>query len=155
MRAVERWYRQHVEYREVDIVDDNPEDLEPGRFLLQKYASSAVSRGYREKSKVSIQDYIAQKDVIKNRILWIKGLDGPSAKTWIKFCNGFTPKTATEGLFVLEIHGKVEPPDSQFIEYIDFSECVSNYDVQLFNRFVLDEDEEIAYGSDIWKNTSQ
>lgn len=147
----ERTDARDVVIEAIDIVDDNPEDLEPGRFLLQKYASSAVSRGYREKSKVSIQDYIAQKDVIKNRILWIKGLDGPSAKTWIKFCNGFTPKTASEGLFVLEIHGKVEPPDSQFIEYIDFSECVSNYDVQLFNSFVLDEDEEIAYGSDIWK----
>lgn len=147
----ERTDARDVVIEAIDVVDDNPNDLEPGRFLLQKYASSAVCNGYREKSKVSIQDYIAQKGVIRNRILWIKGLEGTTAGKWIKFCKGFTPKTAAEGLFVLEIHGKVEPPDSRFIEYIDFSECVSNYDVQLFNSFVLDEDEEIAYGSDIWK----
>lgn len=147
----ERTDARNVVIEAIDMADDNPDELEPGRFLLQKYASSAVSRGYREKSKVSIQDYIAQKEVIKNRILWIKGLDETIADKWIKFCNGFTPKTASEGLFVLEIHGNINPPDNQFIEYIDFSDCVSNYDVQLFNSFVLDEDEELAYGSDIWK----
>ena len=147
----ERTDTRDVVIEAIDVVDDNPEDLEPGRFLLQRYASSAVSRGYREKSKVSIQEYIAQKDVIKNRILWIKGLEGSTANKWIKFCKGFTPKTAAEGLFVLEIHGEIASPDSKFIEYIDFSECVSNYDVQLFNSFVLDEDEALAYGSDLWK----
>lgn len=93
----------------IDVVDDNPDDLEPGRFLLQKYASSSVARGYREKSKISMQNYITQKEVIKNRILWIKGLEGTVANKWIKFCKGFTPKTAADGLFVLEIHGSVEP----------------------------------------------
>lgn len=132
----------------IDVVDDNPENLEPGKFLLQKYASSTVSRGYREKSRVSIQDYIVQKDVIKNRILWVKGLEGENANKWIKFCKGFTPKTAVEGLFVLEIHGAISQPESRFIEYIDFSDYVSNYDVQLFNSFVLDNEE--AY-SDVWK----
>lgn len=147
----ERTDARDVVIEDIDVVDDNPDDLEPGRFLLQKYASSAVCRGYREKSKVNIQDYIAQKDVIKNRILWIKGLEGKIANEWIEFCKDYAPKTATEGLFVLEIHGKVNSPDRRFIECIDFSECVSDYDVQLFNSFVLDEDEEIAYGSDIWK----
>lgn len=135
----------------IDMIDDNPDDLEPGRFLLQKYASSSVSRGYREKSKVSIQNYIVQKNVIKNRILWVKGLEGSVANKWIKFCKGFTPKTAAEGLFVLEIHGNIESPESRFVEYIDFGKCVSSYDVQLFNSFVLDEDEKIAYWPDIWK----
>lgn len=147
----ERTDARDVVIEAIDVVDDNPDDLEPGRFLLEKYASSSVARGYREKSKVSIQDYILQKDVIKNRILWIKGLDGDAANKWIEFCKGFKPKTAAEGLFVLELRGDVMPPESRFIEYIDFEECVSSYDVQLFNSFVLDEDEEIAYGSDLWK----
>lgn len=147
----ERTDTRDVVIEQIDVVDDNPEDLEPGRFLLQKYASSSISKGYREKSKVSIQDYIAQKEVIKNRIIWVKGLDGTTANKWIKFCKGFTPKTAAEGLFVLEVHGKIAPLEGRFMEYIDFSECVSSYDVQLFNSFVLDEDEELAYGSDLWK----
>lgn len=145
----ERTDARDVVIESIDAIDDIPDDLEPGRFLLQKYAASSVARGYREKSKVSIQDYIAQKDVIKNRILWIKGLEGTVANIWIKFCKGFTPKTAAEGLFVLEIHGKISSSESRFIEYIDFSECVSSYDVQLFNSCVLDED--IAHGSNLWK----
>lgn len=147
----ERTDARNVVIEAIDVVDDNPDDLEPGRFLLRKYATSSVARGYREKSKISIQEYIAQKDVIKNRILWIKGMEGSVANKWIKFCKGFTPKTAAEGLFVLEIHGNIVVPKSRFIEYIDFSECVSSYDVQLFNSFVLDEDDEITYGSDLWK----
>lgn len=140
-----------VSISSIDVVDDNPNDLEPGRFLLQKYASPSISMGYREKSKVSIQDYIAQKDVIKNRIIWVKGLDGANANKWMKFCKGFTPKSAAEGLFVLEVHGEIAPLGGKFMEYIDFSDCVSSYDVQLFNSFVLNEDEGLAYGSDLWK----
>lgn len=135
----------------IDVIDDNPEDLDPGRYLLQRYASSSISRGYREKSKVSIQTYIVQKEVIKNRIIWVKGLEGSVANKWIKFCKGFTPKIATEGLFVLEIHGDVASPESRFIKYIDFSSCISSYDVQLFNSFVLDNDEDSVYKSDLWK----
>lgn len=147
----ERTDTRDVVIEPIDVVDDNPDNLEPGRFILQRYASSAIAKGYREKSKVSLQDYIAQKDVIKNRIIWVKGLDVANTEKWIKFCKGFTPKTAAEGLFVLEVHGEIAPPENRFIEFIDFSECVSNYDVQLFNSFVLDEDEELAYGSDLWK----
>lgn len=146
----ERTDAREVVIETIDVVDDNSDDLEPGRFLLQKFASSSVAIGYREKSRVSIQDYIAQKDVIKNRILWIKGLGDSTANKWINFCKGFTPKTATEGLFVLETHGNISFSESRFIEYIDFRECVSSYDVQLFNSFVLDEAENV-YGSDLWK----
>lgn len=132
----------------VDAIDDNPEDLDPGRFILQRYAPSAISRGYREKSKISIQEYIAQHGVIKNRIIWVKGLDAKSANSWIKFCRGFLPKTVPDGLFVLEIHGSVNISDSKHLRVIDFNSCVSSYDVQLFNSFVLD-DEEVH--TDIWK----
>ena len=148
----ERTDTRDVVIETIDVADDNPENLEPGRLLLQKYATSSISKGYRERSKVSIQDYISQKDVIRNRIIWVKGIDGATTDKWINFCKGFTPKTAAEGLFVLEVRGKITPPENRFIEYIDFSECVSSYDVQLFNSFVLDdEDENIGYKSDIWK----
>ena len=147
----ERTDARDVVIEPIDVVDDNPDGLEPGRFLLQRYASSAVAKGYRERSSVSIQDYIAQKDVIKNRILWVKGLNASDSKKWIKFCKGFTPKTAAEGLFVLEIHEKIDPPENRFIELIDFSDYVSSYDVQLFNSFVLDNEESGSYKTDAWK----
>lgn len=147
----ERAEARDVVTEPVDAVDDNPEDLEPGRFLLQRYASPSVAMGYREKSKITIQNYIAQKGAIRNRIIWVKGLDGESADKWVKFCRGFTPKTAAEGLFVLEIHSSTAAPESRHMAHIDFSEYVSSYDVQIFNSFVLDDEENTMYRSDSWK----
>lgn len=147
----ERTDARDVVIEPIDAVDDNPDDLDPGRFVLQRYASSTISKGYRERSSISIQDYIAQKDVIRNRIIWVKGLEGKAVYKWIKFCKGFTPKTVVDGLFLLEIHDPMDPPENKFIELIDFSEYVSSYDVQLFNSFVLDSGEFDSYKSDEWK----
>lgn len=133
----------------IDIVDDNSDNVEPGRFILNRYASSSVGRGYREKSKVTIQEYISAKEVIKNRIIWVKGLAGGTAEKWIKFCRGFVHASVEKGLFVLEIHGKIKISGARMLKCIDFSDYVSNYDVQLFNGFVLDGLEE--YSDTAWK----
>lgn len=133
----------------IDIIDDNPDNLEPGRFILNRYASSSISRGYREKSKVTIQEYISNKKVMRSRILWIKGLAGKDAEKWLKFCNGFIKASTESGLFVLEIHGNMNVSESSILKCIDFSNYVSCYDVQLFNSFILDGQK--GY-SDIWKN---
>ena len=123
----------------IDAVDNNPDNLEPGRFILQNYATSAIKAGYREKARISIQDYISDRNVIKNRIIWVKGLEEKTAGKWLQFCRGFSPRSAADGLFVLEVHGKVAVPDSRYIQLIDFDECVSSYDVQQFNSFILDD----------------
>ncbi len=123
----------------IDVRDDNPEHQEPGRFILERFASSVICRGYREKSKISIQEYISAKNVIRNRILWIKGLDRKTEEEWLKFCRGFSGRTAEAGLFVLEIHSEIAVAESNALRVVNFSECVSNYDVQLFNSFVLDD----------------
>lgn len=132
----------------IDAADDNPDNLEPGRFVLQRYASSEVCNGYREKSKISIQDYITQKKVIKNRIVWVKGISSEVAGKWVRFCKGFSVKSVSEGLFVLEIQGDIPVSESKHVKCIDFSDWVGSYDVQLFNSFILDRDERY---SDIWK----
>ena len=132
----------------IDVVDDNPDNIEPGRFILSRFASSTISRGYREKSKASIQEYITAKNVIKNRIVWVKGLRGTTANQWIKFCRGFDHRQVQDGLFVLEVQGEIHQADVRPLELIDFGDYVSNYDVQLFNSFVLDDQDRY---SDVWK----
>lgn len=132
----------------IDFMDENPEQLEPGKFILNRFASSTVKKGYREKSKVSVQEYISSKNIIKNRIIWIKGLDKLRAEKWIKFCRGFAERKATDGLFVIEVHPDIVTTESELIKVIDFSDYVSSYDVQLFNSFVLDEQN---YYTDNWK----
>lgn len=132
----------------IDVVDDNPDGLEPGRFILSRFSSTTISRGYREKSRVSIQDYITAKNVIKNRIVWVKGLRGAVAEQWIKFCRGFGLRALQDGLFVLEVQGEMRQTDLKPLEHIDYSDYVSNYDVQLFNSFVLDDQDKYP---DLWK----
>lgn len=132
----------------IDVVDDNPDNIDPGRFILARFAFGTIRRGYREKSKASIQDYIAAKKVIKNRIVWVKGLKGDSANQWIKFCRGFDHKQVQNGLFVLEVQGEIRQVDLKPLELIDFCDYVSNYDVQLFNSFVLDNQDKYP---DVWK----
>ena len=80
--------------------------------------------------------------------IWVKGLNKKTAAEWIEFCRGFSERTAADGLFVLEVHGDVMVSEAEAIRLIDFSACVSSYDVQLFNSFILDEQD--MY-SDLWK----
>lgn len=123
----------------IDIHDDNAEQLEPGRFILERFASSTVKKGYRNQSKVSIQNYISSKSVIKNRIVWVKGLEKEAVEKWVSLCRGFKQRKASDGLFVLEIHDDISINEIGLLKLIDFSNYVSNYDVQLFNSFVLAE----------------
>lgn len=135
----ERSSFRNIVIEPIDVSDDNPDDMEPGRYILERFASSTVKRGYREKSKVSIQDYISAKNVIQNRVIWIKGLNKKTTEQWINFCRGFSKRSVAEGLLVLEVHGDALTFESGHLKVIDFSEFVSSYDVQLFNSFVLDE----------------
>ena len=137
-------FKERSDFRDVviepiDVLDENTEHLDPGRFILDRFASSTVNKGYREKSKVPIQEYISKKHVIKNRIIWVKGLDKKEAGKWIEFCRGFFDISVADGLFVLEVHSDISVAETSSLKLIDFSEYVSNYDVQLFNSFVLDE----------------
>ena len=69
----------------IDLRDEHARQMQPIRFILDRFATPAISRGYREKSKVTVQDYISAKDIIKNRIIRIKGIDPDVAGAWIRF----------------------------------------------------------------------
>lgn len=133
-----------------DMADDNPESIDPGKFILEKYATREIRNSYRERSGVKIQDYISRNEVIKNRILWIKGLSKSAAQQWIKFCQDYSSQASSPELFVVEIHETCRFTRSRNLKFINYSDSVSSYDVQLFNSFMLDSD----YGqySDVWKS---
>ena len=73
----------------VDETDDNPENLDPGVFILNRFADEITRQGYRSKAKKTIQDYIVQRDILRNRIVWVKGLSEKTTEKWIQFCKGF------------------------------------------------------------------
>lgn len=132
----------------IDLRDENARQVQPGRFILDRFATPTISRGYREKSKVTVQEYISAKDIIKNRIVWIKGIDPDVAGEWIRFCRGFSQRSASQGLFVLEVNENISVSENNLLRVINFSDCVSNYDVQLFNSFVLGNQKQYSDG---WK----
>lgn len=142
--AIQTAFNEHTDSRNIvietiDAADKNPTNVDPGKFILQIYATSTVKAGYREKARISIQDYISDRNVIKNRIIWIKGLNEKAAVKWLQFCRGFSSRSAADGLFVLEVHDKISVQESRCIQQIDFDDYVSSYDVQQFNSFLLDD----------------
>ncbi len=155
-RAVHTAFHDRTEYRDivieqVDVIDDNREGLPPGKLILNRFASPQVSTGYRQRSKTTVQEYISAKKVLKNRIIWVKGLAGETANQWISFCRNFSHRTAADGLFVLEVHGEISVTIGAAMQCIDFLECVSGYDVRLFNSFILNS-RTSGKVTDVWKN---
>lgn len=137
----------NVLFQELDCIEDNPEGLEPGKLILKRFGKEMVFLGYREKTP--IHDYISKNEVLKNTVVWIKGLrDKNAAEQWIKFCRGFKKRTKQDGLVILEIQDDIPSKEMNPLEVIIYNDCVSNYDVQLFNRFVLGAQKKY---SDIWK----
>lgn len=124
----------------VDAKDDIGNE-DPGTFLLQKYAAfdEEIRDGFRETKNNNIQQYIKKNNVLKNRIIWIKGLSANDAQTWITFCEKYKINDITDGSFILEIQGKVKKTDLSNIQIIPYKEYVTQYDVQLFNLQYLND----------------
>ncbi|MBR3763187.1 MAG: hypothetical protein IKK57_01375 [Clostridia bacterium] len=131
----------------IDAADDNPEGLEPGKLILERLCTSAADRsGYRERSKTTIQEYLVQKGLLSNAIVWVKGLTGAAIDQWLKFLRGFSKGSA---LFVLECQGGGRIADSKAIHLVRYEDCITSYDLQLFNSFCLDN--LTATYSGVWK----
>ena len=132
----------------VDATDDVPVDVAPGRFLLDRFAQNKeVRNGYRERSQRSIQKYIIENTVLKNRIIWVKGMLNSQVSDWLSFCRDYNSNNEENGLFVLEIQGGVHKQDNN-MRSIRLLECISNYDVQLFSSFIVEEKSAL---SNVWR----
>ena len=156
MRGVveERFKRQtglnQVLIEPIDAIDDCPMGVAPGRFLIERFANKEeVRHGYRDNSNKSVQEYIIENEILKNRIVWVKGLAKRQALEWQAFCKEFDTKAVESGLIVLEIQGNVTTVESIRLKVVDFAKSVSRDDVRLFNSFFLDESKGL---SSEWRN---
>ena len=124
----------------IDAKDDVPDDMSPGAYLLQGYApNKEVRNGYRSKMSVSIQDYIKKNGVLKNRIIWIKGLSEQRSAQWLEFCSAYQCESSESGMFVLEVQGDKQKKTFPDMHTVRLLNCISSYDVQLFNSFIVEE----------------
>lgn len=141
-RAINNEFKQRtmnnsVMICEIDVSDDNKNHLSPGRFLLERYGSRETRGAYRESSKITIQEYLSQMAVLKNRIVWIKGVPQDEVSQWEQFITHYRSNNIDEGLFVLEYTGANKFAPSANYTVLDFSNYASSYDVQLFCECVL------------------
>ena len=132
---------------QIDAADDNPENMEPGKFILDGFADDETIRhGYREKSKTTIQEYLLSRGILRGRVLWVKGLSGEAAKQWEKFCRAFPGGGLNGGAMILEYSGDI--PEGKNIAVIRYGDYVTSHDVQLFSDMIMSEQ---ADCSDLWK----
>lgn len=152
--AVENTYKPYAESSyviidQIDDSDDRAEDVSIGTFLLRRNGQKReIVNGYRDRGGKSIQAYLIDNAVLKDRIIWVKGLDTKRAKDWITFVERYDSKAAKDGLFVLEIPGKTEDASYNNIHIVRYGDYVTDYDVQLLNSFILSEREDLSEG---WK----
>lgn len=124
----------------IDVADECPEEVEIGHYLLRRMASGAISSGFRERSGEPIQSYLSRNDVLKGRIIWVKGMDAKQMNHWRKFCRGYAAKDASDGLFVLECVSGTECACAKNLAIIDYNSYISRYDTQIFNSIVLNKE---------------
>ena len=121
----------------VDIEDEGLTAADPGRFLLERYALRGDRANYREGGRETIQQYLLRKEVMRNRLVWIKGFGEHSSEQWIEFCSDWKTKSVSDGLFVVETCKAPRSARSKRLEIIRYDDVVGEYDIQLFNSLVL------------------
>lgn len=125
--------------KEVDVEDNNKKSLTPGRFILDRYASSeSVRCGYRERSDYTIQEYLKQESVLRKTIIWIKGVPKSDIESWLSFCKGFN-YPMDDGNIIIELRYKGNIASTACVDVIDFDKHVNSFDIQLFNSLILDQ----------------
>ena len=133
----------------IDAEDECSEEESVGSFLLNKFGQSReIRNGYRERGKNSIQDYLKKKEVFKNKVIWVKGAGGKTAKKWIEFCQEYSSGAPEHGLFVLEVHDIANVYESPNLKPIYYEDNISTNDIQLFNEFMVSDDN--SYNT-LWK----
>lgn len=134
--------------RFIDAVDLQIDDVDPGRFLLEQFGLREIQNGYRSRSGQTIQNYLIKQEVLKNLVIWVKGLTETQAERWIRFCRDYKCKNLNHGMFVIECTQYPRGLDIRTMAWVTFSDYVRQYDLQLFNSILLDS--QIVYNDD-WK----
>lgn len=131
--------RTGVPVQEVDWADQGGDAQEIGAWILRSYASGPVADGYRKNSGRTIQQYILQEKVLRERVLWIKGLDESSLRGWLEFSRTYPGDLTGGGLFVLECRCPAGFTPARTQMTVRYEDQVSQYDLHLFNNILLEQ----------------
>ena len=121
----------------IDIEDECANDMDPGKVLLERYALREDRLRFREGGQKSIQDYLLYKGVMRNRLVWVKGIGSTASQKWVDFCERWSPKDITDGMFVVEVREQPQFNRNGNASLIRYEQCVSEYDAQLFSSLLI------------------
>lgn len=143
-RSVERLLRERDPNLLVDYIDcqtdcqtDDKGNIDVAAFLLDRYAHSDVKNGYRRSSGMSIQQYVLKHEVLRNRVVWVKGMTPLHAQNWLAYCRGHRPRSCSDGLFVIECHEDFsQRRTAAGMRLFFYKDYVKFYDALLFNTMM-------------------
>ncbi len=150
--AIERQMREfepNLSFEQIRFLSsDLPVGDVPG-FLMRRFAVKEIRDAYRSASGVSVQRYMQEHSVLKNRVIWVIGACQQEVDVWLSFCRKFVSDSVSGGLFVVETRGnnsiRALPAHIRSLDYLDF---VRPYDIQLFCNLAT---AKITQESDDWK----
>ncbi len=125
----------------VDVEDENADGIKPENLLLDRYALREDRTRFREGGRESIQEYLLRKMVMKNKLVWIKGLSAGCSQQWVDFSEHWQPRDIADGVLVIETRDRPHISANRRVEFICYDEYVSEYDAQLFNSLMIGDDE--------------
>lgn len=125
----------------IDCQTDCPYDakgnIDVSSFLLDRYAYPEIKNGYRRSSGLSIQQYMMKHGVLRNRVVWVKGMSPQHVQNWLSFCKDHRPRAASDGLFVIECHeDSSQRRAAAGMKLLFYKDFVSYYDALLFNNML-------------------
>lgn len=123
----------YVEF--IDVEDECSDIADIGRYLMERYALPEIAAGYRGREK--LQKYILDKQVLDNRVLWIKGMNASQEKRWLQFCRDYVPVKDSDGRFVLEARWTDKENEHRNLAVIRYGDTIKRYDLTLFNSIYL------------------
>ena len=136
MRAsIETGMHQMPDMESFYVEDECPDIADIGRYLMERYALPEIAAGYRGREK--LQKYILDKQVLDNRVLWIKGMNASQEKRWLQFCRDYVPVKDSDGRFVLEARWTDKENERRNLAVIRYGDTIKRYDLTLFNSIYL------------------
>ncbi len=126
-----------IHFVDAEAIDYSNTDI--GSFILQEFALADVRREYRKKSGKTLTQYIVEKAVIGNDVLWVKGFNEAVLEKWVGFLQEYLACNPKSGRIVLEIRDNINYHTRDSIREIKYSDYINDYNLQLFSSLILDE----------------
>ena len=106
--------------------------VSPGAALLEKYAlDKATQNGYREISGKSIEEYLIENNVLRNRIIWVNNIPAAQIDQWVECVKRCSPQNTQGGALVIECPKKLAVKSKMkncvILNYADMIQDYDNY----------------------------